>query len=80
MGYVVGDVKKVDERDIVFARNKLKPGSKEYDAYYEAHPELEEMDKTIRDTGVPVSVPGWVIPGARTMRGTRVLSCQREFL
>jgi reductive dehalogenase len=52
MGYVVGDVKKVDERDIVFSRNKLKPGSKEYDAYYEAHPELEEMDKTIRDTGV----------------------------
>jgi reductive dehalogenase len=51
-GYVVDDVKKVDERDIVFSRNKLRPDSKEYKAYYEAHPELEEMDKKIRDTGV----------------------------
>ena len=52
MGYAVEDVKKVDERDIVFARNKLRPDSEEYKTYYEAHSNLEEMDKAIRDTGV----------------------------
>lgn len=52
MGYAVSEIEKVDERDIVFARNKLKPGSKEYKTYYEAHPELEEMDQKIRATGV----------------------------
>lgn len=52
MGYVVEDVKQVDERDIVFARNKLRPGSEQYKSYYKIHPEMEEMDKAIRDTGV----------------------------
>jgi reductive dehalogenase len=51
MGYAVSEVKKVDERDIVFARNQLRPDSKEYHEYYEAHPEREEMDKKIRDLG-----------------------------
>jgi reductive dehalogenase len=51
MGYVVSDVKKPDERDIVFSRRILKPGTKEYKEYYEAHPEWEAMDKKIRDLG-----------------------------
>ncbi len=51
MGNAVSEVKKVDERDMVFARNQLRPDSKEYHEYYNAHPELEEMDKKIRDKG-----------------------------
>ena len=57
-GYIVGDIQKVDERDIVFARNKLRPGSEEYKEYYEAHPDLEEMDSKIRATGVINSSTG----------------------
>lgn len=51
MGYVVSKVEKPDERDNVFSRRILRPGSKEYNEYYEAHPEWEAMDKHIRDKG-----------------------------
>lgn len=47
-GYIRDQVSRVDERDIVFARNKLKPGTKEYAEYYEAHPELMQVDDSIR--------------------------------
>jgi len=56
----VGDVpymedkpqKRFDERDIMFARARLKPGSKEYTAYYKANPENKESDDHLR------SLPG----------------------
>ena len=51
LGYMVGDVEKPDERDIVFSRRILRPGSEEYKEYYAAHPEWEAMDKHIRDKG-----------------------------
>ncbi len=51
MGYVVGDVEKPDERDIVFSRRILRPGSKEYNEYYQMRPDWEAMDKKIRDKG-----------------------------
>jgi ferredoxin len=47
-GYVKSEVERVDERDIVFARNKLKPGTPQYDEYYATHPELKEVDDEIR--------------------------------
>ena len=37
-----------DERDITFARHRLKPGSTDYTSYYERHPEKEENDKRNR--------------------------------
>jgi ferredoxin len=40
--------KQVDERTIMFARNRLKPGSVEYDSYYLQHPEHKEIDDAIR--------------------------------
>lgn len=54
-GYVVGEVKRFDERDISFARNRsLPPGSDIYRRYYEMHPDREEPDARRRDRGGPV--------------------------
>jgi reductive dehalogenase len=61
MGYVIGDVKKFDERDHVFARNRaLRPGSKEYQAYYADHPRKEVIDSERRARGGPIGVPGTI--------------------
>ena len=35
-GLIVGNVKRYDERDIVFARNRtIRPGTEQYETYYE---------------------------------------------
>lgn len=47
-GYIRDTRERVDERDIVFARNKLKPDTPQYDEYYKAHPEFKEVDDEIR--------------------------------
>ncbi len=57
-GYIVEEMERVDERDIVFARNKLRPNSKEYREYYDKHPEHERIDINIRATGVINSSTG----------------------
>jgi ferredoxin len=44
--------KRFDERDIVFARKRLVPGSPEYEAYYAMHPEKRGNDDKCR------SLPG----------------------
>ena len=41
-------MKRFDERDIMFARMSYNPGSPEYDDYYQRHPELKEIDDTLR--------------------------------
>ncbi len=58
-GVIVGDVKKIDERDIVFARNRtIRPGSEQYKAYYEMRPEYERIDAARREKGGPLGQPG----------------------
>lgn len=37
-----------DQRDALTCRSQLVPGTREYQLYYETHPELEEIDKKIR--------------------------------
>jgi ferredoxin len=37
-----------DEREIMFARDRLQPGSPEYQAYYEMHPDHESEDNKTR--------------------------------
>ncbi|MGD2272406.1 MAG: reductive dehalogenase domain-containing protein [Desulfobacterales bacterium] len=65
-GYIVGQYKKFDERDIVFARNRsLPPGSEVYRQYYHMHPEKEEMDATRRLKGGPVGRVGSIDKGYR---------------
>ena len=60
-GAIVGDVKRPDERDIVFARNRsLQPGSEQYKAYYAMHPENEAFDTARREKGGPLGCPGTI--------------------
>jgi reductive dehalogenase len=58
-GYIVGEVKRYDEREILFARNRsLRPGSEEYKTFYAQHPELEEYDTRRRERGGPLGQMG----------------------
>jgi reductive dehalogenase len=58
-GLIVGEVKRFDEREIVFARNRsLRPGSDEYKAFYTSHPELEAYDSKRREKGGPLGQLG----------------------
>jgi len=58
-GAIVGEVRRFDERGHVFARNRsLIPGSEQYKIFYEAHPEIEEMDAKRREKGGPLGHPG----------------------
>jgi reductive dehalogenase len=56
---IVGEVKRFDEREIVFARNRsLRPGSEEYKTFYASHPELEAFDAKRRERGGPLGQVG----------------------
>jgi reductive dehalogenase len=58
-GLIAGEVKRFDERDHVFARNRtLRPGSKQYKAYYKKHPEHEAFDVKRRKKGGPIGPLG----------------------
>ena len=60
-GLIVGEVKRPDERDIVFARNRsLRPGSEHYKAYYAMRPEYEQYDTARRQKGGPLGHPGLI--------------------
>ncbi len=48
--------RRFDERDIMFARNRLVPGSPEYQAYYREHPEYQAGDDRTR------ALPGILSP------------------
>ncbi len=64
-GYIVGPVKRFDERDVVFARNRsLRPDSAEYKTYYtELRPEKEAGDAKRRQRGGPLGKPGSIDGG-----------------
>jgi 4Fe-4S dicluster domain len=58
---VVGPPERVDERDALFHRfYRLEPGTPEFAAYYEQHPEHEALDAEIR------ALPGLARPGSRS--------------
>jgi reductive dehalogenase len=46
---VIGPLERFDERDTVFARERLTPDSPEAQAYYSAHPELLRIDQRLRE-------------------------------
>ena len=51
-GLIVGEVKRPDERDIVFARNRsIRPESDQYKAYYAMRHEYEAYDAARRKKG-----------------------------
>ena len=45
---IVGELTRFDERDSLFARERLIPGSAEEQGYYAAHPDLVKIDQQIR--------------------------------
>ena len=58
-GLIVGEVKRKDEREIVFARNlSLRPGSEQYKIFYGEHPEWEADDARRRERGGTMGIPG----------------------
>lgn len=57
-GYIVGEVKKFDEREQVFSRGYLPPDSEQYQAFYGEHPQWEEHDGERRKMGIPMGMPG----------------------
>ena len=58
-GAIVGDVERVDERDVIFARNRtIRPGTSQFRAYYQMRPEYEKMDAARREKGGPLGQPG----------------------
>ena len=60
-GLITGNVRRVDERDVVFARNRtIRPGSEQYQAYYAQHPDNEELDAARREKGGPLGKPGTI--------------------
>jgi reductive dehalogenase len=65
-GHVVGEVKRFDERDEVFARTRSLPeGSDAYRQYYAMHPEREAGDAERRAKGGVLGRPGNIDAGYR---------------
>lgn len=62
-GLIVGEVKRWDERQTVFARSRsLRPGSEQYKMLYEEHPEYKAFDDARRAKGGvlgPVGAIDW---------------------
>jgi reductive dehalogenase len=57
-GLIVGEVKRFDERETVFARDNLQSGTDAYKEMYQKHPEWEERDARRRTKGGPVGERG----------------------
>jgi reductive dehalogenase len=60
-GFITGEVRRHDERTIVFARNRsLPPGSAQYKAFYRQYPGYEQYDTRRREMGGPLGNPGTI--------------------
>ena len=64
---------RVDERDIMFARARLVPGSPRYEAYYAAHPEHRAGDDATR------RLPGLLSPDAKKAHPLHFASAEACF-
>jgi hypothetical protein len=59
-GLVVGTAMRMDEREVVFARNRLVPGTKEFETFYRQHPEYKEFDDKRREKGLSLGTYGCI--------------------
>ncbi|MBC8463995.1 MAG: reductive dehalogenase [Deltaproteobacteria bacterium] len=60
-GLIQGKVKRYDEREIVFARNRsLPPDPGMYQQFYEKHPQWETYDTARRKKGGTLGIPGTI--------------------
>jgi reductive dehalogenase len=61
MGHVMGDVKRFDERDTLFARTEtFSPEMGQFEEYYQRHPEFKEYDDHQREQGMWSRPPGTI--------------------
>jgi reductive dehalogenase len=75
-GYIAGEVNRVDEREIVFARNRsIRPGSTEYDVFYKEHPELEAYDVKRRERGGPLGRLGSIDRPGEGSNAAATMAC-----
>ncbi len=65
---------RVDEREIMFARARLQPGSREYAAYYALHPEHLAVDERLR------ALPGLLSPAALKAHPLHFAAAEAGFL
>jgi reductive dehalogenase len=65
--------RRVDERDIMFARARLEPGSSEYAAYYAMRPENKESDDRTR------ALPGLLSPHAAEAEAIAFAAARASF-
>ncbi|MBW1732330.1 MAG: reductive dehalogenase [Deltaproteobacteria bacterium] len=63
-GLTVGEVKRYDQRQHVFGRNRsIRPGSEQYRRFYREHPEMEECDAKRREMGLTLGQHPGAIDG-----------------
>jgi len=63
-GLIVGEVKRYDQREHVFSRNRsIRPGSEEYRRFYLEHPEIEDCDAKRRKMGLTLGQHPGAIDG-----------------
>jgi len=75
-GSIAGEVKRVDEREIVFARNRsIRPGSTEYGIFYKEHPDLEAYDVKRRERGGPLGQLGSIDKPDEGPNAAATLAC-----
>ena len=68
-----GPLEPFDERDSVFARARLEPGSKRFDRYYAAHPGKLATDERSR------ALPKLASPGSRRYRPAEAALAEAQF-
>ncbi len=66
-------VKRIDERDTMFSRNELIPGTNDYHDYYASHPEKEKSDSIFR------SKPGLLAKGSTQYNPVYFASADASF-
>ena len=66
-------VKRIDERDTMFSRNELKPGSDNFNDYYKRNPEKKEIDDVWRNK------PGLLKPGSSQYNPFHFASADASF-
>lgn len=65
--------RRIDERDIMFARARLRPGSEPYQWYYSQHPDASERDNRFRAN------PGLLSPEAPFYHPLMFAACDASF-
>jgi reductive dehalogenase len=66
-------IQKVDERDVIFAREEYLPGTEKYDLYYATRPENREIDDKIR------RLPELLAPGGKYYDPLRSAYVESQF-